>query len=94
MILPKISAIGNIEKTMIFDNSIEKSIALEIHLPTFLPNNLKNRGNDIIKSFSLVLEAKIKINWLAAFFNSNTKIIICMDAVKIGVNIQNIKRVI
>lgn len=79
---------------MIFDDSIKKDIALGIYLQTLLPNNLKNRGDDIIKPFSLVLKRKIKINWLAAFFNSNTRIIICMDVIGIGVNIQDIKQVI
>ncbi len=60
LIPPKISSIGNIEKTMIFVDSVEKDIALEIHLRAFLPNNLKDRGHDIIKSFSSVLETKIK----------------------------------
>lgn len=49
VILLKISSIGNIEKTMIFVDSVEKSIVLEIYLKTFLPNNLKNRSNNIIK---------------------------------------------
>lgn len=51
LILPRISSIGNIEKTMIFVDGAKTSIALGIYLQTFLSNNLKDRGNDVIKSF-------------------------------------------
>lgn len=93
-ILSKLSAIGNIEKTMIFVNSIEKSIALGLYLWTLLLENLKNREDDIIKSFLLVLKAKTKTDWLEAFLNGNTRIIICTDTKKMRVNIPDIKRVI
>lgn len=94
LILPKISGIGNIEKTMIFVDSIKKGIALGIYLQTLLPDNLKDRGNDIIKSFSSILEAKTKTDWLEDFLNGNTKIIICTDAAGIRVDIPDIRRVI
>ncbi len=60
LIPPKIDSIGNIENTMIFINSIEKDRALAIYLQTFLPDKLKNRGEDIIKSFSSILETITK----------------------------------
>ena len=94
LIPSKISGIGNIEKMMIFVDSIEKDIVLGIYLQTLLPKILKDRGNDIIKSFSSILKAKIITDWLEDFLNGNTRIIICMDAVEIGVNIPDIKRVI
>lgn len=62
LILLKIGSINNIEKTMIFVDSIEKSRVLTIYLQTFLPNKLKNKSKDIIKSFSLILEARTKID--------------------------------
>ncbi len=62
LILPKISSIGNIEKTMIFVNSIEKGRALAIYLQTLLLDKLKDRGEDIIKSFSSILKATTKTN--------------------------------
>ena len=94
LITPKINGNNNIEKTMIFVDSVEKNIALGIHLQTLLLDNLKDRGDDIIKSFSSVLKAKTKIDWLEAFLNGNTRIIICTDAVRIRVDIPDIKRVI
>ncbi len=94
LIPSKISSIGNIEKTMIFVDSVEKGIALGIHLRALLPDNLKDRGHDIIRSFSSVLEAKTKTDWLKAFLNGDTRIIIYMDAVGMGVDIPDIKRVI
>ena len=80
LIPPKIGGIGNIEKTMIFVDSVEKGRALAIYLQTFLPDKLKNKGKNIIKSFSLILETIIKTDWVEKFLTSNTKIIICIDA--------------
>ena len=60
LIPPKISNIGNIKKTMIFIDSIEKNRALIIYLQIFLQNNLKNKSKNIIKSFSLILEVTTK----------------------------------
>lgn len=62
LILSKIDAISNIGKIIIFVDNIEKNIALGIYLQTFLPDNLKNKGDNIIKSFLLILEIKTKTN--------------------------------
>lgn len=94
LIFAKIDSNGSIEKTMIFFDSDKKSIALKIHLQTLLLDNLKNKRDDIIKSFLLILKVKININWLKAFYNSNIKIIICMDTVRIRVNIPDKKHII
>lgn len=91
LILPKISSI---EKTMIFIDSIEKGIALGIYLRAFLLDNLKDRGYDIIKFFSSIFKVKTKIIWAKAFFNSDTKIIICTDATRRRINISDIKHYI
>ena len=50
----KIGGISNIEKTMIFVDSVEKGIALGKYLRFLLPNNLKDRGENIIISFSSI----------------------------------------
>lgn len=94
LILLKISGINNIKKTMIFIDSVEKGIVLGIHFQTFLLNNLKDRRNDIIKSFSLVLKEKTKTDWLEVFLNDNTRIIIYTNAVRVRINILDIKRVL
>ena len=91
---PKISGIGNIKKTMIFVDSIEKSIALAKYLQSLLPNNLKNRGEKIIVSFSSILEAKTKTDCLDDFLNGDTKILICTNVAGMGVDIPDIRRVI
>lgn len=57
-----IDAISNIGKIIIFVDNIEKNIVLGIYLQTFLPDNLKNKGDNIIKSFLLILEIKTKTN--------------------------------
>ena len=90
----KIGGIGNIEKTMIFVDSVEKDIALGKYLQSLLPNNLKDRGEKIIVSFSSILETKTKTDCLEDFLNSNTRILICTDVAGIGVDIPDIKRVI
>lgn len=51
LILSKKDSSGNIEKTMIFVNSIKKYRIMVLYLQTFLPDRLKNRGKDIIKFF-------------------------------------------
>lgn len=79
---------------MIFIDSVEKGIALEKYLQSLLPNNLKDRGEKIIISSSSILEAKTKTNYLDDFFNGDTKILICIDAVRIRVDIPDIKCVI
>lgn len=94
LILPKIDGIGNIKKTMIFINSDEKSRILAIYLQTFLPHKLKDRDKDIIKSFLLIVEAKIKTDWLKKFLTSNTEIIICIDVTKMEVDILDIRHII
>lgn len=62
LIASKINGIGKIEKTIIFVDSVKKVIALGIYLRTLLLDNLKDRRNDIIKSFSTVLKTKTEIN--------------------------------
>ncbi len=79
---------------MIFIDSIEKNRALAIYLQTLLPNKLKNRGKDIIKSFSSILEVTTKIDWLEKFLIGNIRIIISMDAAEIGFVILDIKHII
>lgn len=90
----KISIIDNFEKTIIFVHSVEKGIALGIYLQTLLLDNLKDRRDNIIKSFSSVLKTKTKTDWLDAFLNGNTRIIICTNFAGMGVNIPDKKRVI
>ena len=62
LILPKIGSISNIDKTMIFVNSVDKGRTLTIYLQSFLLNKLKDRGEDIIKSFSSILKTTTKTN--------------------------------
>lgn len=79
---------------MIFVDGMKKSIALGMYWQIFLLNNLKDRGNDVIKSFSFILEKKTKTNRLENFLNSNTKIIIYTDIIKMEIDIPNIRYII
>lgn len=79
---------------MIFVNNIEKSIALEKYLQSFPSKNLKNRDKKIIISFLSILKTKTRTNYLKDFLNSNTNILICIDATGIRVDIPDIKYVI
>ena len=79
---------------MIFVDSVEKNMALEKHLQSFMPNNLKDKGKKIFVSFSSILEIKTKTDCLEDFLNSNTKILICTDVAGMRVDIPDIKRVI
>ena len=75
LIPPKIGGISNIEKTIIFVDNVEKDRALAIYLQIFLSDKLKDRDEDIIKSFSLILEAILKTDWLEKFLIGNIRII-------------------
>lgn len=94
LILPKINCIYNIEKTMIFVDSIKISIALKKYLQSLLSDNLKNRGEKIIISFLSNLDSKTKTDYLKNCLNSNTMILICMEVIRIEVNIPDIKHII
>ena len=94
LVLPKINGIVNLEKSMIFVDNVEKHRALAIYLQSLLLDKLKNRGKDIIKSFSSILETITKTDWLEKFLTDNTRIIIYMDTIGMGVNIFNIKCII
>lgn len=94
LILPKIDGIDNIEKTIIFAYKIEKDRTSVIYLQTFLLNKLKNRGEDIIKSFLSILEIITRTNWLEKFLIGNTKIIIYVDITKMMIDILDIRHII
>ncbi len=94
LIPPKIGGIGNIKKTMIFVDSVEKDRALAIYLQTLLPDKLKDKGENIIKSFSSILKTITKTDWLKKFLTGDTRIIIYMDTIGMEVDIPDIKRII
>ena len=65
-----------------------------IYLWILFPDKLKDKDKNIIKTFSLILEATIKTDWLEKFLIGNTKMIIRRNVIGIGVNIPDIKYVI
>ncbi len=67
LIPSKLSSISKIKKIINFVDNIEKGRVLAIFLQIFLLDKLKNRDEDIIKSFSLILEVITKTNWLKKF---------------------------
>ena len=79
---------------MSFVDSIEKDIILRKYLQTLLPDILKDKGKKIIISFLSILEIKTKTDWLDNFLNDNTRTIICIDIVGMGVDILDIRYVI
>ena len=79
---------------MIFVDSIKISIALKKYLQSLLSDNLKNRGEKIIISFLSNLDSKTKTDYLKNCLNSNTMILICMEVIRIEVNIPDIKHII
>lgn len=87
----KLGDISNIEKTIIFVDSIEKSRDRAIYLRSLLLDNLKDKSDNIIRSFSSILWAKTNTNWLKDFRNDNTKIIIYIDIIGIDVDTLDIK---
>lgn len=79
---------------MIFADSVKKSRVLAIYLWIFLLDKLKDKDENIIQSFSSILEVTTKTDWLEKFFTGDTRIIICMDNIEMGVDIPDIKHVI
>ena len=82
---------GNIKKTIIFVDNVEKSIVLEKHLQTFFLDYLKDRNDQVIRSFLSILEAQIKTDWIEDFLNTNAKIITYTNTAEMAVGILDIK---
>ena len=79
--------IGNIPKTMLFLDSINKSIAIAAHLRTLLPKSMRPAADQIIRAFSSDLEADTKKVFMEDFALKDTQIWVCTNAAGMGVNI-------
>lgn len=79
---------------IIFIDNVEKSRTLLIYLQILLPDKLKNRGKDTIKSFLSILETISKTDWLEKLLTYDIKLIIYIDAIGIGVDIPDIQHII
>lgn len=90
IILSKIDSISKSKKTIIFVDSIKIGRNLAIYIQSFLLNNLKDKGDNIIGSFLFILEVKTKTNWLENFLNCYTRITICTNIEGINIDIPDI----
>ncbi len=90
----QVPKMGIIPKTMVFMEKIEDVIALAAHLRRLLRSEDCDCGDNLIMTFHSNMEATIRVDIMEDFRNREIRILICMDAAGIGVNIPNITHVI
>ena len=83
-------AISAISKIMVFINSLDNRVTLANHLRNLLTTYMKKDEVRLIQIFNSILELDIKAQYLEDFRNGDTKIWICTDITRIGVDIENI----
>lgn len=60
---------------------VDEKIILVIYLYNLLPKYIKKNRERLIKTFTLILKSDIKNKYLEDFYNNNTKIQFCMNAI-------------
>lgn len=83
-----------VQKTIIFVDTISEGIAMAKYLRRQLPPALQSKAKQIVRTFYADLDPDEKIKILENFMNGDIRILICTDAVGMGINIPDIKRVI
>ncbi len=83
---------GIIPKTMVFMEKIGDVMALAAHLQRLPSPEDHDRGDDLIMTIYSNMEAKTRVDIMENFRNGEIRILICMDAVEMDVNIPNITR--
>ena len=84
----------NIPKTMIFVDKIDKGIQIAKHLQLLFLWHMSHRKKDIIYLFYSNLLASIREDYMDDFKNRNSRILVCTEAAKMGMNIWDMARAI
>lgn len=79
-----------IPKTIVFVDSLDKKVMLAIYFQNLLSEYIKDYGERLIKTFTLILKLNRKAKYLEDFCNDNTRIYICTNTTRMGVNLENI----
>lgn len=93
MLIPTIGGMGGIPKTMIFVNNIDSGVAIAVHLQSLLPTSIRNKDK-VVRSFSSNVEASTWDEFMRDFQSGNIRIWVCTHAAGMGIDIQDVTRVI
>lgn len=92
MLLPWVGGVADIPKTMIFVDSMNKSIKITMYLCSMLDELMRKLEDLIVWPFAFNLRANTKVFFMEDFRLGNTRILVCTDAAGIGVDVQDVKR--
>ena len=90
--VPSIGGLSAISKTMIFVDSINEGIALTKYLRTKLSDNLKDNAEEVIRCFHSNLSDTSKKLFTKDFLWRNIRILVCIKAAGLDINIPNVLR--
>ena len=85
--VPQAGGIADIFITMIFNDKIEDELKMVAYLRSLLPEFIYKKWDQIIRTFSSNQEPSRRKFFIEEFENGNTRILICIDATGIRVNI-------
>lgn len=89
-----VASVFGIPQTMIFVDKINEGILIAEYLQSLLPQDMSHRAKEIIRPFYSNLQASTREDFMDDFRLGNTRILVCAEAAGMGVNIQNVARVI
>ena len=75
-------------------DKMDDAMAIAAYLRNLLPPENRNQEEVLIRIYYSNLETKTQTDFMKDFWNRDIRILICTDAVRMGVNISNITRVI
>lgn len=94
LILPGEISVVDIPKAMIFLDNINVRITIVRYLRRIFPVSMQDKKKTVIIFFNFNYEANITSSFIEDFQRRNTRIMICMDAARISINIPDVARAI
>lgn len=79
---------------MLFVDKIDNAMAITNYLRNLLLSENCNQEEVLIRTYYSNLEIKTQIDFIEDFRNRDTRILICTDAARMGINIPNVTRVV
>ena len=85
-----VSEAGLIPKTMLFVDKMDNAMAIAAYFRNLLLLEDRNQGEVLIRTYYSNLETKIWTDFMEDFRNRDTRILICTNAARMGINIPNV----
>jgi superfamily II DNA helicase RecQ len=83
---------SDVEKTMVFMDSIAGTQKVVRHLKKRLPQRYRNAP--VVRAYSSILSEETRDNNMKAFMDGKLRIMVCTDAAGMGVDIKDVVRVV